>query len=148
MNKTFTKTVGFCSKGIFLAILAISTTIIFSSLLSFSVHADVYTTSLSTSGNVNLDVSIIGDHANVTSDNVEVVSTCPLGYDLSIAATSATNSSFSDTTLYKSGDSTSSSMINPTAGTVANPAKIVGDNLYGTWGYSLTTNANINSNYI
>ncbi|MBO7718429.1 InlB B-repeat-containing protein [Candidatus Saccharibacteria bacterium] len=125
----------------------LATPIVFLSLVSSPIYADVFTTSITTSGSVNIDVSTAGNSANVATDTVGIISTCPLGYDLAIAATSATNSSFSDTTLYKSGDSTSTSTISPSAGTVAIPATILGGNL-GTWGYSLDSNTDINSNFV
>ena len=117
----------------------------FSSLL---VHAQAYahTASVTTSGTVTMDVAASGTKASISSDEVIVNSTCPLGYTLSIGGPS-------DNALYRNGNSASTGKINPSAGTVANPLPIVGDdgsgNSYlGTWGYTTTANPTINSNFI
>ena len=106
--------------------------------LFFQNHAFAYQFSITTSGSIDLDIASANNNASVASDNLNIVSTCPNGYTLAIAATSSTNSSFSDTTLYKSGDNTSASTISASAGTLANPATIIGNNL-GTWGYSTSS---------
>ena len=93
-----------------------------------SASAVSYTTSLTTSGDINLDVSIGSNAASVATDNLTIVSTCPSGYNLSISGPN-------DTTLYKDGDNTSSSKIVPSTGTLAEPATILDSNR-GTWGYS------------
>ena len=117
---------------------------------SNSASAATYSLSLTTSGSVNLGVSASGNGANVATDSLNIISTCPSGYTVSIAATSATNNNFSDTTLYKNGDSSntdSSKKILASTGTVDTPASILGNNK-GTWGYTITPNATINSNFI
>ena len=105
-----------------------------------------YEASISTSGTINLNIMSAGTGAGVATDNINVVSTCPSGYTLSISATSSTNSLFNDTTLYKSGDNTDSNMITASSGTTESPATITGNNL-GTWGYS-TTSSTISGTFI
>ncbi|MBR0431346.1 InlB B-repeat-containing protein [Candidatus Saccharibacteria bacterium] len=112
----------------------------------FSFDTLAYTATLSTSGQVKIDVSTAANSAAVGVDNVVVSSTCPFGYDLSIGGTN-------DNALYKSGDNTSSYLISSTAGTTANPRPIIGDdgggNSYlGTWGYTTTSNATFSSHFI
>ena len=102
-----------------------------------------HTTSVSTSGTVEMNVMASGNQANIATDDVVVNSTCPLGYTLSIAGPT-------DNTLYKGGDNTnnaSDQTISASSGTVATPASILGNNL-GTWGYTTASNATINSNFI
>ena len=99
-----------------------------------------YTTSISTTGTVNIDVATSNNSASLGTDTVNIVSTCPSGYTVSI--TGPTNNS-----LYLGGDSTSTHTITASTGTVANPVSILGNNL-GTWGYTTDANATINSNFI
>ena len=128
-------------------------TVVFVSFISIvfgfsnSASAATYSLSLTTSGSINLGVSASGNGANVATDNLNIISTCPSGYMVSVAATSATNANFSDTTLYKNGDSSSTETISASTGTVDTPASILGNNK-GTWGYTITPNATINSNFI
>ena len=119
------------------------------SLFGFINGANVsaYTSSLTTSGTINLDVSASGNSANVATDNITVSSTCPLGYTLSIKGPA-------DSTLYKVNEQTGladkansspSSKIIPTMGTKENPLPIIGEDgsggsFLGTWGYSMTNN--------
>ena len=108
--------------------------------LLVSENSFAHTATISTSGSVLVDVSVSGNGANVGSDSINVVSTCPLGYTVSISGPS-------DNTLYLNGDSTSSKTIPASTGTLAAPASILGNNL-GTWGYTTEANATINSNFI
>ena len=99
-----------------------------------------YTTSISTTGTVSVDVAASNNSASLGTDTINIVSTCPSGYTVSI--TGPTNN-----TLYLGGDNTSAHTISASTGTVANPVSILGNNL-GTWGYTTDTNATINSNFI
>lgn len=108
--------------------------------LLVSENSFAHTATISTSGSVLVDVSVSGNGANVGSDSINVVSTCPLGYTVSISGPS-------DNTLYLNGDSTSPKTIPASTGTLAAPASILGNNL-GTWGYTTEANATINSNFI
>ena len=113
-------------------------------VVSAPVFADstpTYTASLSTSGGVAVNVSSAGNGANVSSDTVNVVSTCPSGYTLSIAGPS-------NATLYLNGDSSSVSSISASSGTTSNPVPIVGSGYVNTWGYSTASNTTTNSNFI
>ena len=106
-----------------------------------NVSAATYQTSITTSGDIKLIVSTAGNGANTATDNVDVISTCPYGYTVSVAATSSANPNFAssnDTSLYKSGDKASTSKIAPTTGTRDNPTSIIDDNR-GTWGYNITS---------
>ena len=121
-----------------------------SGLFYDSALAATYSLSLATSGNVDLGVSASGSGANVATDTLNIVSTCPSGYVVSIAATSNTNADFSDTTLYKDGDSSNTDnnkKILTSTGTIDMPVSILGDNK-GTWGYTTVPDATINSDYI
>jgi len=107
------------------------------------VYASTYSLGMTTSGTVNVDVSVSGVGANVAEDDLVVVSTCPLGYTVSISGPA-------DRTLYRNGDSSNNvagQMITASSGTVANPASILGNNL-GTWGYTLGDNITSASNFI
>ncbi|MBR3172738.1 InlB B-repeat-containing protein, partial [Candidatus Saccharibacteria bacterium] len=91
------------------------------------VSASTYSATI-TAPDISLNVSPMGDGANVTTNNITVDSTCPYGYTVSISGPS-------DTTLYKDGDNTSSYTINTSSGTKLAPTSIIGANV-GTWGYS------------
>ena len=111
------------------------------SLAGFSsASATTYTASLSTSGAINLDVAASGNGANVTTDNVTVISTCPLGYTLSISGPS-------DSTLYKNGDNTSTSKIDASSGTKSSPVSLLGENI-NTWGFTTGSSITASSNFI
>ena len=105
-----------------------------------SVFAATYSVGLTTSGTINIDVSTSGIGAAVATDNLVATSTCPLGYTITIQGPS-------DTNLYKDGSSSNNdtnTKITPSAGTIASPLPIAGDNgsggtYNGTWGYSLTS---------
>lgn len=114
--------------------------VVFVTLQINMVNVFAYTESISTSGSVTIDVSAVGDKAGLGVDNLVVTSTCPAGYTISISGPS-------DSTLYRSGDNTSSDAITASSGTLANPVSILGNNL-GTWGYSVTSGTTINSNFV
>ncbi len=138
------------NKSIVSVVGLMSVTIIGASSLTNTAHAASYSTSISTSGSVSLDVGMNGNGANIATDNVKVVSTCPAGYTVGIAATSATNASFNDTTLYKDGNSannTSSQKILTSTGTTDTPVSILDSNKK-TWGYSIANDTTIHSNFI
>ena len=105
-----------------------------------SVFASTYSVGLTTSGTINIDVSTSGIGAAVATDNLVATSTCPLGYTITIQGPT-------DTNLYKDGSSSNNNTntkIAPSAGTIASPLPIAGDNgsggtYNGTWGYSLTS---------
>ena len=105
-----------------------------------SVFASTYSVGLTTSGTINIDVSTSGIGASVATDNLVATSTCPLCYTITIQGPS-------DTNLYKDGSSSNNdtnTKITPSAGTIASPLPIAGDNgsggtYNGTWGYSLTS---------
>lgn len=101
-----------------------------------SVSAATYTASISTSP-IDMNATAAGTGANITTNNVTVISTCPSGYTLGI------NSSEEDTKLYMGGDSSNgtnnnTNYIAASSGTTANPVVITGSNL-NTWGYSTTS---------
>ncbi|MBR3176173.1 hypothetical protein IKF26_02130 [Candidatus Saccharibacteria bacterium] len=100
-----------------------------------------YSTSISTSGTVEIEVSASGNNAGLGTDSVVVDSPCPLGYTLSI-------SGGADNNLYKDGDDNSDSKIITSAGTSENPLPVVGDGYLNTWGYTTTNDATINSGFI
>ena len=108
------------------------------SLFTFDVFA--HTASITTDDTVVINAAAVGDHAGISADNLDITSTCPLGYTVSIKGPS-------DNKLYKDGDNTETSYISPSAGTTANPASILGNNL-GTWGYTTSYNATTSSNFI
>ncbi|MBR2543473.1 hypothetical protein IKF03_02675, partial [Candidatus Saccharibacteria bacterium] len=100
----------------------VASLLLFLTLIFDSQYAFAYTSSLTTSGTINLDVSASGNSANVATDNITVSSTCPLGYTLSIKGPA-------DSTLYKVNEQTGladkansspSSKIIPTMGTKEN----------------------------
>lgn len=100
-----------------------------------------HTASISTSDNIGISVVPVGDNANITTDNLRVISTCPLGYNVTIAGPT-------DNTLYLNGNSANNtSTISASSGTATNPVSILGSNL-GTWGYNLSAPSSINSNFI
>ena len=138
------------NKSIVSVVGLMSVTIIGASSLTNTAYAASYSTSISTSGSVSLDVGMNGNGANIATDNVKVVSTCPAGYTVGIAATSATNASFNDTTLYKDGNTAnnaSSQKILSSTGTKDTPVSILNDNKK-TWGYSIANNTTIHSDFI
>ena len=138
------------NKSIVSVVGLMSVTIIGASSLTNTAYAASYSTSISTSGSVSLNVGMNGNGANIATDNVKVVSTCPAGYTVGIAATSATNASFNDTTLYKDGNSannTSSQKILTSTGTKDTPVSILDSNKK-TWGYSIANDTTIHSNFI
>ena len=101
----------------------------FFALTGFSdAFAATYTASLSTSGTINLDVSASGNGANIATDDVRVISTCPYGYTLSVNGPA-------DSTLYKDGDKTSTSKINTSLGTKNVPVSILGENIDDFFGF-------------
>ena len=105
-------------------------------VMSTSVSAATYTASISTSP-IDMNATAAGTGANITTNNVTVISTCPSGYTLGI------NSSEEDTKLYMGGDSSNgtnnnTNYIDASNGTPANPVVITGSNL-NTWGYSTTS---------
>lgn len=105
-------------------------------VMSTSAFASTYTASISTSP-IDMNATAAGTGANVTTNNVTVISTCPSGYTLGI------NSSEEDTKLYMGGDSSNgannnTNYIDASNGTPANPVVITGSNL-NTWGYSTTS---------
>ena len=104
--------------------------------MSTSAFASTYTASISTSP-IDMNATAAGTGANITTNNVTVISTCPSGYTLGI------NSSEEDTKLYMGGDSSNgtnnnTNYIDASTGTPANPVVITGSNL-NTWGYSTTS---------
>ncbi|MBR0431240.1 InlB B-repeat-containing protein, partial [Candidatus Saccharibacteria bacterium] len=120
---------------------AIIAGLVFSVCCSLTLGSDfvlAYTTTLSTSGIVSVDVSSAADGAAMGTDNVVVNSTCPLGYTLSIGGPT-------DNALYKGGDNTSTSTIPTTTGTVSTPKALVGEGNLGTWGYSTANNTTATS---
>ena len=105
-------------------------------VMSTSAFASTYTASISTSP-IDMNATAAGTGANITTNNVTVISTCPSGYTLGI------NSSEEDTKLYMGGDSSNgtnnnTNYIDASTGTPANPVVITGSNL-NTWGYSATS---------
>ncbi len=120
--------------------------VVFSLMVGSNVYA--HTVSLSTSGTITTnitDYSGAGGNggASMSTDNVVVDSTCPLGYTLSIVGPT-------DSTLYKDGNSANDvagKKIAASAGTVSAPVSILGANI-GTWGYSLAAGATTSSNFI
>ena len=90
-----------------------------------------HTASITTSGQVNIEIPAAGNTANMATDNVKVITSCPAGYTVSVGGGS-------DNTLYKDGNSANSNdntKITASSGTLASPASLLGDNLK-TWGYS------------
>lgn len=157
-NHAATRNIFISNVATFLALITIalfmSMFINFAGMLlgAFSANASAasYSASISAPSTINMDVAASGNYANVTSSNINVISTCPSGYTVTIAASSALNNNFSDTALYKNGDKTnnaSNQTIAASAGTIASPASILGNN-QKTWGYTTSSNATINSNYI
>ncbi len=131
----------------FISLLNIVTMLFFGFVISgvynicfISSSVSAYTASISTSGNVTVDVASFGDKASLGTDNIVVSSDCPSGYAVSIVGPT-------DNTLYKGGDNTSSDTIPASSGTVSNPVSILGNNL-GTWGYSTANNTTVSSNFI
>ena len=111
---------------------------VFSIVFASSVSA--HTASITTDDTVVVNAAAVGDYAGIEDDSLNITSTCPLGYTVSIKGPS-------DNKLYKDGDNTETSYISPSAGTTANPASILGNNL-GTWGYTTSNNATTSSNFI
>ncbi len=115
--------------------------------VSISENVSAYSASITTSGEVVIDVaapSNVGSMgASMGTDNVVVQSTCPLGYTLSIVGPV-------DDTLYLGGDSENNDAdekILASAGTVSEPASIIGDNR-GTWGYSVASDTTTSSGFV
>ena len=106
----------------------------------FGANTFAYTASITTDGLINIDVSATGNNANIGTDTINVVSTCPLGYTVSISGPS-------NNSLYLNGDSASASSISASTGTRTTPVSILGNNL-GTWGYTAEANTTVNSNFI
>ncbi len=75
----------------------------FVGIYSNSVFASTYTLSLQTSGNFNINVSPNNSYAGLGQDTLEIISTCPLGYDVTIAGPQ-------DNTLYKDGNSSNTEL--------------------------------------
>ena len=109
--------------------------------LAFADPTPTYTASISTSGHITVNVSSTGNGANVSTDTVNVVSTCPSGYTLSIAGPS-------DATLYQNGNSSATSSISASTGTPSDPVPIIGSGYINTWGYSTAANTTTSSNFI
>ena len=78
--------------------------------------------------------------ANIATDDVRVISTCPYGYTLSVNGPA-------DSTLYKDGDKTSTSKINTSLGTKNVPVSILGENI-DTWGFVTGSNITSESSFI
>lgn len=98
------------------------------------VNAATYTASMSTSGNITIELSTQGNGTAIGTDNLIITSTCPRGYNVTIQGPS-------DTNLYLNGDNSNNATgtyIAHSSGTINNPATITGNNL-GTWGYSTTS---------
>lgn len=94
-----------------------------------------HTLSLTNSGDV--EISADPGYAATSTDNLEIVSTCPAGYTLSIEGAH-------DTNLYRDGNAENrgeedSQTIKAAPGTFAEPAELL-DN---TWGYKLNPNSNL-----
>ena len=110
-----------------------------SAIMSTNTFAATYEASISTSGSITLDVSPAGNGASVTTDTLNIISTCPEGYNVYIQGPA-------DTTLYKDGNKSNTEAtkkINASAGTKDTPRGIIGtDTTSGTsnmntWGYSI-----------
>ncbi|MBO7132144.1 InlB B-repeat-containing protein [Candidatus Saccharibacteria bacterium] len=99
-----------------------------------------HTATLSTEGEITVNVSPNGSGANLGTDSLNIVSTCPLGYTVSIAGPT-------DNALYLGGNSSNANTIEASSGTNANPASILGNNI-GTWGYSTNSETTVSSNFI
>ena len=114
------------NKHYYSAILGAGLATVLSLLVSTNTFASTYTLSLSSSGSQNIDVSGSGDMTAISSDSVNVSTTCRYGYNFTI------NTSVSDNNLYLNGNSsnnTSDTYFTPTNGTATlknNP---------NSWGY-------------
>ena len=98
-----------------------------------------HTASIITSNSITLNIAAVGDSSDGMNDILHVTSTCPLGYTVTVKGPTNSN-------LYPSGDSSSSSSINASTGTRTNPTSIIGNNL-GTWGYATMPGAALDGNY-
>ena len=114
------------NKHYYLSILGTGLAIVLSLLVSTNSFASTYSLSLTSSGSQNIDVSGSGDMTAISSDSVNVSTTCRYGYNFTI------NTSVSDNNLYLNGNSannTSDTYFTPTNGTATlknNP---------NAWGY-------------
>lgn len=114
------------NKHYYLSILGAGLAIVLSLLVSTNSFASTYSLSLTSSGSQNIDVSGSGDMTAISSDSVNVSTTCRYGYNFTI------NTSVSDNNLYLNGNSannTSDTYFTPTNGTATlknNP---------NAWGY-------------
>ena len=109
------------------------------SAFCFASEAFAHTTSIITSNSITLNIAAVGDSSDGMNDILHVTSTCPLGYTVTVKGPTNSN-------LYPSGDSSSSSSINASTGTRTNPTSIIGNNL-GTWGYATMPGAALDGNY-
>ena len=101
--------------------------ILFLSFISSKgVFAEDFYMSMSVDSEISLDVPANNERANIIRNDIDVIYTCPAGYDMYISGPY-------DTNLYKDGNNNSESMIRSSS---TFPTPIVGDSYYGTWGFT------------
>lgn len=100
--------------------------------LLFSNSCFAYSASLSTSGDIELDITPTSSGATaIAEDELTITSTCPSGYTLYLSGTS-------DNSLYLEGDNTTTAApISASSASLANP-DLLSPN---TWGFSLSSSA-------
>ena len=100
--------------------------------LLFSNSCFAYSASLSTSGDIELDITPTFSGATaIAEDELTITSTCPSGYTLYLSGTS-------DNSLYLEGDNTTTAApISASSASLANP-DLLSPN---TWGFSLSSSA-------
>lgn len=107
-------------------VIVILSILFLSFISSKGVFAEDFYMSMSVEDKISLDVPTTGERANVIKSDVDVIYTCPAGYDVFISGPF-------DTNLYKDGNKESQSMIRSSS---TSPTPIVGDAYYGTWGFT------------
>lgn len=104
-------------------------------VFSDSTFATGHTLSLTNSGDIEMTAD--PGYAATSTDSLEIVSTCPLGYTLTIEGAN-------DTNLYRSGNPENrgeedSQVIKSSTGTFSSPAELAEN----TWGYKLDANSSL-----
>ena len=95
--------------------------------------------SIVVSDSISADVTLYdeGDY-KIAKDTVTVSSSAPYGYELFLTADSEAHQS-----IYLNDDPTSSSVISPVSGTIAEPATLANN----TWGFAIAGQGNFDDNY-
>lgn len=109
--------------------------------LVFTIGTGDYSASVSSADNINLNVeSTPAGTVGIARDTITTTTNNPDGYKLYFSMDQAQDydSSHPGNALYKDGNSSSSSFISPTTGTISAPSKL-GQN---TWGFALLGGAN------